>query len=95
MKRKPFLAMIVAAALLLGCCGVTAGAAGLGGLIGRTRPAGGIPEAAGVKLQSLSAAGGTIKADTKYDAVYQNGDEIYMGPDGLAPYGWTKLYTTH
>ena len=39
--------------------------------------------------------GGTIKVDTKYDTVYQNGDSIYMGPDGLAPDGWTKLNTTY
>lgn len=39
--------------------------------------------------------GGTIKVDTAYDSVYQNGDEIYMGPDGLAPDGWTKLYTAN
>lgn len=38
--------------------------------------------------------GGTIKVDTKYDAVYQNGNEIYMGPDGQSPDGWTKLYPT-
>ena len=36
--------------------------------------------------------GNTIKVDTKYDSVYQDGDRIYMGPDGLAPDNWTKLY---
>jgi hypothetical protein len=39
--------------------------------------------------------GGAIKVDTAYDSVYQNGDSIYMGPDGLAPDGWTKLEKTY
>ena len=39
--------------------------------------------------------GGTIKVDTAYDSVYQDGDSIYMGPDGLAPDGWTKLEETY
>ena len=36
--------------------------------------------------------GSVIKVGTEYDSVYQNGDDIYMGPDGQAPDGWTKLY---
>lgn len=39
--------------------------------------------------------GGTLKVDTAYDSVYQDGDRIYMGPDGLAPDNWTKLEKTH
>nr|MBQ6240996.1 hypothetical protein [Lachnospiraceae bacterium] len=35
--------------------------------------------------------GSLIKVDTAYDTVYQNGDLIYMGPDGLSPDGWTRL----
>ena len=39
----------------------------------------------------LTEDGSSIKVDTKYDTVYQNEDLIYMGPDGLAPDGWTRL----
>lgn len=39
--------------------------------------------------------GSRIKVDTKYDTVYQNGDEIYMGPDAYAPDNWTKLDRTY
>ena len=37
--------------------------------------------------------GGAIKVSTQYDTVYQNGDQIYMGPESQSPvgYGWTKL----
>lgn len=35
--------------------------------------------------------GSSIKVDTKYDAVYQDGDNFYLGTDGGAPEGWTKL----
>ncbi|MDO4989905.1 MAG: hypothetical protein Q4E45_05310 [Eubacteriales bacterium] len=36
--------------------------------------------------------GETIKVSTAYDTVYQDGDRIYMGPEGQSPYGWTRLY---
>ena len=39
--------------------------------------------------------GGTIKVDTAYDSVYQDGDSIYMGPAALAPEGWTELEQTY
>lgn len=39
--------------------------------------------------------GSTIKVPTKYDAVYQSGDELYFGTDGGAPDGWNKLYETY
>ena len=50
-----------------------------------------------IKDQQLYATedGGAVKVDTKYDAVYQNGNELYLGTDGGAPYGWTKLYPTN
>lgn len=35
--------------------------------------------------------GGTIKVGTEYDAVYQNGDQFYLGTVGGAPDGWTRL----
>lgn len=35
--------------------------------------------------------GGSIKASTAYDAVYQSGDEFYFGSVGSAPEGWTQL----
>lgn len=35
--------------------------------------------------------GGTIKAGTEFDSVYQNGDEFYFGSEGSAPYGWDQL----
>jgi len=36
--------------------------------------------------------GETYKISTSYDTVYQNGDQLYMGPEGQSPYGWTRLY---
>lgn len=41
----------------------------------------------------VTTDGGHIKVDTKYDTVYQNGDQLYMGPEGQAPdgYGWERL----
>lgn len=35
--------------------------------------------------------GGSIKASTAYDSVFQSGDEFYFGPAGSAPEGWTQL----
>ena len=35
--------------------------------------------------------GGSIKASTAYDAVFQNGDEFYFGLVGNAPESWTQL----
>ena len=39
--------------------------------------------------------GSRIKVSTQYDTVYQDGDQLYMGPDAYAPDGWTKLNKTH
>ena len=38
-----------------------------------------------------TADGGTIKASTEFDSVYQNGDEFYFGSQGSAPFGWEQL----
>ena len=35
--------------------------------------------------------GKSIKVSTQYDSVYQDGDNIYMGPATSAPSGWTEL----
>lgn len=35
--------------------------------------------------------GKSIKVSTQYDSVYQDGDNIYMGPQTSAPSGWTEL----
>lgn len=35
--------------------------------------------------------GSHFKVDTRYDSVYQSGDRYYLGTDGSAPDGWTKL----
>ena len=39
----------------------------------------------------ISTDGGSIKASTAYDAVFQNGDEFNFGSVGNAPEGWTQL----
>lgn len=39
----------------------------------------------------ISTDGGSIKASTAYDAVFQNGDEFYFGLVGNAPESWTQL----
>lgn len=38
-----------------------------------------------------TADGGTIKASTEFDSVYQNGDAFYFGSPGSAPFGWEQL----
>lgn len=43
------------------------------------------------KNNYVTEDGSIIKVDTAYDTVYQNGDLIYLGPDGLSPDGWTRL----
>lgn len=35
--------------------------------------------------------GHDFKASTQYNSVYQSGNQIYMGPVGSAPDGWTRL----
>ncbi|MBR4456241.1 MAG: hypothetical protein IKS32_08450 [Solobacterium sp.] len=35
--------------------------------------------------------GNAIKVPTAFDTVYQDGDLIYMGPQAVAPEGWTQL----
>ena len=35
--------------------------------------------------------GSTIKVGTEFDTVYQNGDELYFGSQGSAPFGWEQL----
>ena len=44
------------------------------------------------QTQYQTEDGGYVKVPTQYDAVYQNGDSFYLGTDGGAPDGWTKLY---
>ena len=44
------------------------------------------------QTQYQTEDGGYVKVPTQYDAVYQNGDTLYLGTDGGAPDGWTKLY---